>query len=93
MMRIEGILWSEESELHIWSRHRVSPEEVEAAAYSAGLVVKGRGRDVYEVFGKTEAGRYLVIVIRLLEHSLAAVITAREMSAAERRRYKRYVCH
>ena len=93
MLGIRKIIWNEEAELHIWVRHHMTPEEVEEAAYASGLVVRGRGQAVYEVYGKTEAGRYLLIIIRVLRKNLAEVITARDMSSAERRRYKNHTWH
>ncbi|MCE5237673.1 hypothetical protein LLH23_04190 [bacterium] len=49
-----------------------------------------RGRDaLYYVLGQTEAGRYLLIVLRDLGAGRARVVTAREMTPPERRAYQR----
>ena len=93
MFKFRLLVWSEEAEIHIWSKHRVTTRETEEAAYHSRLVVKGRGRAVYEVFGRTESGRYLLVVIRLLGEGTAKLITARSMTPAEQRRYKPYVLH
>lgn len=93
MLRLSGIAWDEDSEEHIWDRHKVTPREVEEAAFAAGIFARGRGRNVYSVYGRSEAGRYLFIVIRMIEDSMAKVITARDMTAVERRRYKRRMYH
>lgn len=92
-MRIDQLLWEEETELHVWSRHQVSVREVEEAAYRHGLAVRGRERGVYEVFGRTDAGRYLMIALRHCGGGMGRVITAREMTRTERRRYRRHAAH
>ena len=92
-MRIGRLLWDEDTELHVWSRHRVTLLEVEEAAHNHGLAVRGRDKSVYEVFGRTEAGRYLMIAVRYQGRGDAGVITAREMSRTERRRYQRRGAH
>ena len=92
-MRIERLLWDEPTEIHIWSRHRVTPEEVEEAAFRHCLALRGRGKGVYEVYGRTVAGRYLMIALRYRGRGDAIVITAREMSETERRRYRMRIAH
>lgn len=93
MLRIRLLVWSEEAEIHIWTKHGVTTREAEEAAYHSRLVVRGRGRAVYEVFGRTEAGRYLLVVIRTLGKGAAKLITARSMTDTERRRYRHYALH
>ena len=92
-MRIDELRCDEETELHIWSRHRVTPREVEEAAYLSGLVLRGREREVYEVFGRTEQGRLLMVAVRYLGRGIARVITARDAISAERRRYEKHTAH
>jgi len=92
-MRIDFLLCDAEAELHIWSRHRVAVREAEEAAYQHGLAVRGRSKDVYEVFGRSEAGRYLLVVVRYLGGAVARLITARDMSRTERRRYDKHRAH
>lgn len=92
-MRIDLLLCSEETELHIWSRHRVTQAEAEEAAYRPGLVLRGRSPGVYEVMGRTEAGRYLTIIVRYHGKGVASIITARDMSWAGRRRYDKDRAH
>ncbi len=92
-MRILELRCDEETELHIWSRHRVTAREAQEAAHRSGLVVRGRAPGVYEVFGRTEAGRPLMVATRYLGHGIARIITARDMSETERRRYRRHMAH
>lgn len=92
-MRIDELRCDEETEVHVWSRHRVSMREVEEAAYRHGLAIRGRGRGVYEIYGRTEAGRYLMIAAQHIGPRILRLITARDMSSAERRRYFRHTSH
>ena len=78
MTRITYLEWYEENVLHI-ARHQVSPEEVEEICfYGSPHIERGRG-GLYYITGQTHAGRYLLIVVRLLGHGSAKVITARDM--------------
>lgn len=92
-MRIYLLDCGEDAQAHIWTRHRVSVSEVEEAAYSSGLTIRGRGAGVYEVYGTTDAGRYLMLAVRYLGRGIARLITARDMTRTERRRYLRHVSH
>lgn len=78
--------WNEINIAHI-ARHNVSPDEVETAFENA-LFRKGRdGR--YLVYGTTDSGRYLFIVIVVDKSGLARVITARNMMPTEKRYYNK----
>lgn len=82
------IRWTEESEDHI-ARHGVVPAEVEQLLYSRPrLVAKGR-EDVTLVFGTTDAGRHLVVVLADAGDGRLFVVTARGMTDAERRAFAR----
>jgi uncharacterized DUF497 family protein len=92
-MRIDFLHCDEEVELHIWSRHRVVPEDAREACYFGAFVRKGRSEGVYLVFGRSETGRYLTVIVRYRGRGVASVITARDMDAAERRHYERMRAH
>ena len=94
-MRVVRLVFGEETELHIWSRHRVTIQEVEAAIYQPGsvFVVRGRAEGIYNVCGRSENGRYLTMIVRNLGEGAARLITARDMSPSERRRYERHTAH
>jgi len=92
-MKIGELRCDEETEEHIWSRHRVPFREVEEAALQRGFVIRGRAAEVYEVYGRSEAGRYLMIAVRHMEKGVARLITARDMSATERARYRKHTAH
>lgn len=92
-MRVAELRCDEDTKLHIWSRHRVSYEEVEEAAFLRPLVFRGREKGLYGIHGRTETGRYIVLFVRKLGKGVARLITARDMSQTERRRYAKYMAH
>lgn len=68
----------------------MNPEEVEDAAFdpSSILFATSREGERYLVLGVTEAGRYLFVVLEPLSGGRAYPVTAREMTDAEKRRFK-----
>ena len=86
-MRFIGYDWDAVNTEHI-ARHALEPFEVEAALRSGALLLRGRGGR-YLAYGRTAAGRYLVIVLHARGGGLARVITARDMTERERRFYHR----
>jgi uncharacterized DUF497 family protein len=85
---VREIRWTEESEDHI-ARHGVVPVEVEQVLYSRPrLITKGR-EDVTLVFGTTDAGRHLVVVLADADDGRLFVVTARAMADPERRAFAR----
>lgn len=89
-MRIDELLWDDWNEDHI-ARHGIRPDEVEQAVFDPGsLFLRTRREGVrrYLVLGLTEAGRYLFVVLDPMNGNRAYPVTAREMTDAERRRFK-----
>ncbi len=88
-MKIERILWDEETVDHI-ADHSVSPVEVEEALFNqedVPLVLRGKeGRHL--AYGRTHGGRFLFVVLAI-RHRRTSVITAREMTNTEKQYYKR----
>lgn len=82
------IRWTDESEGHI-ARHGVTPTEVEEAVNSRPRFdVAGRD-DAALVYGATDAGRYLLVVLVEALDGRDYVVTARDMTDAERRTFHR----
>lgn len=82
------IRWTEGSEDHI-ARHRVEPAEVEAVIYTRPRW-SHPGREGTElVYGTTDAGRYLLVVLAAGSDGRYFVVTARDMDSAERRQFRR----
>ena len=93
-MRISEVVWTDAAIEHI-ARHGVGPEEVEEVIASGPLWRKGRthrltGRSSTYALGRTEAGRYLFVVLSLFGRGRARCVTAREMDARARRFYDRH---
>ncbi len=89
-MKILFIHWTEDSADHI-ARHGITPEEVEEACHRSPHIRRGRGpkkRKIYEVYGRSDAGRYLFVVVRFVEATGVVIITARDMDTGERRKYQ-----
>jgi len=80
------IEWDDRSIDHIGC-HQVEPEEVEEVIKGRHLLNKGKHGSRY-IFGQTEAGRYLFIIIARKSSGYYQVVTARDMTTSERKRYK-----
>jgi len=86
------LIWPDDRVEHI-ARHGIEPEEADDVCFGISLVVhcKATGRNpVYHVLGRTSAGRYLPCVVVQLPDGKAMPITARQMTDAERRRFRRW---
>jgi uncharacterized protein len=91
-LRILDIIWHEKFVAKINTKHGIITEEVEEVLFGAPHVrfaEKGRvkGEHLYAAYGRTAAGRYLVVFFVHKRGSAALPITAREMTRAERRYY------
>lgn len=85
-MRIEGFAWDAQNEEHI-ARHGVEPEEVEEAFLGRKMLLRAReGR--YILLGRAASGRYLLVAFTLSAR-VARVITARDLTRSEKRRFGR----
>jgi uncharacterized DUF497 family protein len=85
-MRIRDLFWDEETEGHI-ARHNVSPEDVEEVCFGRNWAIRS-GRRRKAVFGQTSGGRYLLVIIEDRGHDEFDVVTARDMTPTERKRYR-----
>ena len=85
MQRITDFDWSRRE--HV-AKHNIEDYEVEYVILFDRPFVR-RGRDnTYYVFGVTEEGRYLFIVLAIKNGNLAKIITARDMVKKEKQYYK-----
>lgn len=87
-MRIEEIIWDEDTISHI-ARHGVEPYEAEDVCFEGNPYILRARQNRYLALGQTQSGRYLAIIFAYLGRNKAKVITARAMSEAERNLYKR----
>ena len=91
-MRLRGVLWKERFVHKIVHKHGVSTEEAEDVVFGSRLVRRAergriKGEDLYAPYGRTRAGRYVVVFFIRKRRGLAMPITARPMTQAERRYY------
>jgi len=69
-------------------RHGVSPEEIyQCFGQRKKVRAKKKRTDRYYLYGRTDGGRYLFVVLVDLGGGLVRPISAREMTPAERRYY------
>jgi hypothetical protein len=73
----------------IESKHRVSFPEPCEACYSDEAHVRRGQEGLYKIFSRTEAGRYLLVVLSDHGDGIWKLVTARDMSQPERRLYQR----
>ena len=77
-----------------WIKHRVSPAECEQMFFNQPLVVADDDihsgqEDRFYALGRTDANRLLFAVFTIRKNMIR-VISARDMSAKERKVYKKY---
>lgn len=93
---IGGFEWDPEDRAngnvqHI-KRHTVDPVEVEEIFEFLEETLVRRTRQGYRLaYGRTAAGRYLLVVFLIKYCRTVRVITARDMTKEERRLYKLYI--
>ncbi|HKP54697.1 MAG TPA: BrnT family toxin [Chloroflexia bacterium] len=93
-MDIVGLIWLEEIIEKLARKHHVEIQEVRetlANSPSFRLVERGQrpGENVYSASGQSDSGRYLIIFFIYKNDKRALIVSARDMTAAERRRYGR----
>jgi uncharacterized DUF497 family protein len=86
-VKIKRLIWSDERIAHI-ARHEVLPEEFEEICLGKprALRTEAHGSNpVYQLFGQTAEGRYLVCFVIEFPDNNGFPITARPMTQKERR--------
>ena len=91
-MKILGFLWLEDIVEKLVQKHGVRQQKVREVFDHAShfeFVEKGHypGENAYAALGQTDAGRYLTIFFVYKRDRRALIISARDMTRAERRRY------
>lgn len=95
LLGLEGFDWNEANLTKNWEKHRVTPWECEQAFFNLPLVVaEDLAHSIveprYYVLGQTDAERRLFLVFTIRKRGVR-VISARDMSAKERRTYHEQV--
>ncbi len=75
----------------IESKHNIAFSEVEEACLSDKKHVRKSKEELYKIFGQTEAGRYILVVLIDQGGSRWKIVTAREMTDSERQLYRKSV--
>ena len=93
-MRLREVIWKDWVVDKLELKHGISVEEVEEVLFSKPHVRrlrKGhvRGEDLYAGYGRTAEGRYLVVFFIHKRPAAALPVSARDMTASERRHYER----
>jgi uncharacterized DUF497 family protein len=91
-MRIERLIWTPDRIEHI-ARHGIEPSEVDEVCFGKPLVLRARSKGtnpVYYCLGETSAGRHLFCVVIEFPDANGYPVTARQMTAKEKRRYRRW---
>ncbi|MBA4389249.1 MAG: hypothetical protein C0404_14845 [Verrucomicrobia bacterium] len=92
-MKIRLVVWKSRFVEKIRFKHAVSIAEVEQALCGRVHVLKAgrghvRGEDLYVAFGRTTAGRALVVLFVRKPGEAVMPISARDMMPTERRYYE-----
>ncbi len=93
-MKIRGIIWLDSVVEKIDHKHGVSRDEVRQVVEGDALfrfVENGhrRSENVYAALGQTEAGRYLIVFFIYKPDYRILILSARDMTGAERKRYEK----
>ena len=89
-MRLLDIIWNERFAAKIAEKHGIITDEVEEVLFSkphVRLAEKGqvKGEHLYAAYGRTGAGRYIIVFFIRKPRAAALPISAREMTGNERR--------
>ena len=91
-MKISGLIWLEGIVDKLISKHGVEQQEVREVLNKQPhirYIEKGHRTDenVYAALGRTDEGRYLIIYFVYKADTRALILSAREMTAKERKQY------
>jgi len=91
-LKINGLIWIDEIIEKLLRKHNVVQGEVREALRNNPhfrFVENGHrpGEHVYAAMGRTDAGRYLIVFFVRKQDKRALIVSARDMTAAERKRY------
>ena len=93
-MKITGLIWLDDIVEKLHSKHNVVPAEVREVFDNRPqfrFAEKGHrpGKNVYFACGQTAEGRYLIVFFVHKKDRRALILSARDMTRAERRKYER----
>ncbi len=85
-MTVWTFWWDDVNVEHI-AEHGVEPYEAEEVIDNRQLLLRAR-EEKYIAYGQTDAGRYLMVVYALKSEQRVRVVTARDMTQAEKSRLR-----
>lgn len=93
-MNIDGFIWLEDIVEKLGWKHQVEQHEAEEIFRNSPycrFVEKGHrgGENVYAALGQTNGGRYLTVFFVYKQNKQALIVSARDMTASERRQYEK----
>ena len=93
-MHIVDIIWLPHIVDKLAWKHSIEPEEINQVLFSDPFYRKvqnghTRGEHVYSAFGRTDAGRYLVVFFIYKLTREALILSTRKMTKRERQLYER----
>jgi uncharacterized DUF497 family protein len=93
-LKLTGLVWLEDIVGKLLQKHQVQQQEVKELLSNLPrffFVEKGhrRGENVYAALGQTDAGRYLIVFFVRTKDGRALILSARDMTDAERKRHER----
>jgi len=93
-LKVIGFIWLDDIVEKLHRKHNVLPEEIREIFNNRPkfrFVEKGHrpGENVYFAAGQTEGGRYLIIFFVYKQDKRALILSARDMTRSERKRYER----
>ncbi len=87
MLHVDDLIWDDQNLEHI-AEHGVSDIEVEEVCYSDVFVKRARNNTL-AVYGQTENGRYLLVILGRRSKGVYYPVTARDMTDGERKTFHR----
>lgn len=88
-MKIRNLIWDEWNIVHT-AQHGVDQEEIEEICSSRNFAIKS-GKGKVAVWGQTENGRYVLVILGRREFDDYYPVSAREMDEREKRNYKKWI--
>ena len=81
MHTISSIRWTEQSVDHV-AKHGILPKEIEEACFGETIspYIRSGKDNLHYVFGRTDAGRFIFVVVKHERPGQVSIVTARDMN-------------
>jgi len=90
MHTISSIRWTEQSVDHV-AKHGILPKEIEEACFGETIspYIRSGKDNLHYVFGRTDAGRFIFVVVKHERPGQVSIVTARDMNDWEKKYFMR----